>query len=293
MPDQKTDPVIIEHEKQTIRQVAGLSVNERIDLNENGWDSRVYSFHDGRYFFKFPRSQKVQERYKYELAAIRFVDDISTDIICQKIKWEHPSNAYFGYEGVPGQPLSNVLRQLNVSQKQAIGSKLGVFLREFHTLTLPGARTMSLEDESDQIKRWYEDHQEASQKYFTTAEQDTLRTLVYEIWPAELVKLGSEPVLSHGDLHFENVLYQQDGSLGIIDFGDVGYYDRSKDFLELDEDETLFQAVLKEYGNVDQKLQQKIAVRKAMIQIINFGFHAGKGNKIKTRETAERIKAFL
>lgn len=292
MPSQKTDSAIIQKEKQLIRDRAGLSSTDEITLNDRGWDSRVYVF-DGCYFFKFPRSEKIQSRYKYEIAAIKFITNLDTNIVAQKIVWEHPENAYFGYEGVRGEPVSSILEKLSTSQKQAIGEVLGNFLKQFHQLKLPGARTMSLEDESKQIQRWYENCTPIVKEYFTESEQQRLQALVYEEWPSRLVELGSELVLCHGDLHFENILYGDDGAVGIIDFGDVAYFDRSKDFLELEEDKEIFKAVLGIYGNHDSHLKQKIAIRQAMIQIINLGFHAGKGDKANSARTVEKIKATL
>jgi len=293
MPTQITDALTIQHEKQIIRDVAGLSKTDEIVFNDRGWDSRVYSFGQGRYFFKFPRSPKIQNGYKYEIAAIKFLHDLDTKVVGQKLLWEHPENAYFGYEGVQGQPVVNVMSTLTTSQKQAIGEALGDFLKQFHALQLSGARTMRLEDESKQIQRWYEGCKPTIQKWFTEGEQRRLHGLVYEEWPAKLVELGQELVLSHGDLHFENILYGENGSVGIIDFGDVAYYDCSKDFLELEEEPAIFKSVLAVYGGHGDTLGQKIAVRQAMIQIINLGFQAGKNDESSVAQTVEKIKARL
>lgn len=292
MPSQKTDPKTIQKEKQLIKDVVGLSGIEEISLNDRGWDSRVYSF-KGHYFFKFPRSEKIQNRYEYEIAAIKFIANMDTDIVAQKILWQHPQNVYFGYEGVQGEPVSNIIEKLSAGQKRVIGETLGDFLKHFHQLELSGARTMSIEDESKQIQQWYENCKPTVKEHFTSSEQQKLHALVYEEWPSRLIELGSELVLCHGDLHFENILYGNNGEVGIIDFGDVAYFDRSKDFLELEEDEEIFKAVLGSYGNPGQNLKQKIAVRQAMIQIINLGFHIGKGDEAKIALTAKKIKADL
>lgn len=293
MPNQQTDNLTIENEKQLIKDAVGLSSVNEIKLNDRGWDSRVYSFNYGKYFFKFPRSKKIQARYKYEIAAIKFIADIETDVIAQKILWKHPANEYFGYEGVKGTAVSEIIGQLTKGQKEKIGNSIGGFLKQFHKLHLPGARTMTIEDEAKQIERWYENCQGALSEWFSDHEQKQLHNLVYDIWPERLRELGSEMVLSHGDLHFENILYGHDGTVGIIDFGDVAYYDRSKDFLELEGDEDIFKAVLGRYGHHDNDLKNKIAVRQAMIQIINLGFHTGKKDKGNIKLTVDKIKAKL
>lgn len=294
MTTQKTDALTIENEKQIIANVAGLSDLRSIVLHDRGWDSRVYSFHDGRYFFKFPRSKKVQQQYRYEIAVIEHLADRkTTGVVTPNIRWKHPKNAYFGYEGVHGSPVSEIIQQLDTVQKQSVGTALGNFLKQLHGLQLPEVRTMSTDDESQQIQRWHEQSKPTIPKYFTNAEQQRLHQLVYEIWPTTLAKLGSESVLCHGDLHFENVLYGHDGSVGVIDFGDVAYYDRSKDFIELLEDKTIFDAVQKTYGHMSQSLMQKITIRHTMIQVINLGFHAGKKDTHGMELTVEKIKAGL
>lgn len=287
---QKTTQSMIEKEKQLIRKVAKLSRADDITLNDQGWDSRVYSFGNGRYFFKFPRSETVQHGYKYEIAAIKFIADLKTTIVAQKILWEHPDNAYFGYEGVQGKSVSEIVDSLEPAQKQLIGRVLGDFLKQFHKLKLPGARTMTIEDESKQIQRWYENSLYVIRQYFTDNEQKKLRQLVYELWPSKLVELGSEPVLCNGDLHFENILYGHNGTVGIIDFGDVAYYDRSKDFLELENDKIVFEAVINSYGDSSPLLMEKIAARQVMIQIINLGFYAGKEDTRNIEMTVKKIR---
>lgn len=293
MAPEQTDIITIQTEKQLIRDIAGLSGTAEIKLNDRGWESRVYSFNEGRYFFKFPRSKYVQKLYEYEIAAIKYVENLDTKVISQKILWEHPDNSYFGYEGVQGSSVAEMIHELDGPQKKVMGGFLGEFLKKFHMLQLPGARTMSLEDESKQIQQWYEGCKFTAKKYLTASEQQKLKQLVYEVWPTKLIQLGSERVLSHGDLSFENIIYGYNGSVGIIDFGDVAYYDRSKDFLELEDDETIFKAALAVYGDNDTKFLEKIAVRQAMIQIINLGVHAGRADEASTMLTLDKIKAKL
>lgn len=293
MTSQITKTEVIEADKDTIKKLVGLTDISEIKLNDRGWDSRVYSFNEGKYFFKFPRSKIVQEHYKFEIAAIKFVANLRTDIAAQRILWEHPENAYFGYEGVQGSPLSELVDSLDTQQKRSIGTSIGGFLKQLHSLELPGARAISLEEESKQIQRWFEDSKSRVGIYFNEDEQQKLYELIYKSWPARLLELGTEPVLSHGDLHFENLLYDREGKTGVIDFGDVAYYDRSKDFLELDIDQTIFDAALAVYGNVYPRFREKIAVRQNMIQIINFGFFAGKKDEENTAVTVSKIKKYL
>lgn len=293
MPDQKTEPDVIEKEKSTIMKVANIADINEIVLNDRGWDSRVYSFGNGRYFFKFPRSKKIQSRYKYEISAIKTLSELKTAVYIQNILWEHPENAYFGYEGVRGEPVNTILNKLELAQKQKIGKALGNFLKQLHSLKIEGARNCDLVEESEQIQNWFEKNKVAISDLLSDVEQKRLHNLVYRVWPSRLLDLGIESVLCHGDLHFENILLGHGGEVGIIDFGDIAYFDRSKDFLEISEDEDIFKSVLDIYGNQDELLRQKIDLRKSMIQIINLGFHIGKNDKKNTALTIQRIRRDL
>lgn len=293
MPAQKTTPDIIVAEKQIVKNLVGLANIDEIVLIDRGWDSRVYALKSENYFFKFPRSAKIQSHYKFEIAGIKSVANMGAAVRVQKILWEHPKNAYFGYEGVQGLPLSVVAQDLNDSEQQIVGMAVGNFLKFLHQLKLPSARTVSVADEAKQIQRWYVESLSVIAQVFTEGEQQKLHELVYEIWPINLERLGSESVLCHGDLHFENILYSKDRGIGIIDFGDVGYYDRSKDFLELNDQPVIFDSALQTYGQKDAKLMEKIALRRAMIQIINLGFFLGKNDKAGIARTVDKIKASL
>lgn len=293
MPVQQNDESDIEAEKKLIRKVADLSRDTEIILNDRGWDSRVYTFNSGRYFFKFPRSKKIKDRYKYEIAAIELVTNIGSNVCVPKIIWRHPNNDYFGYEGVQGKPLRNIINSLDDQEKLTIGNNIGKFLKSFSQLKLKGLRIVSLEDEAKQIQRWHDNYLDVIDKSFDRDEQQKLREQVFETWPLKLKQLGIDTVLGHGDFHFENVLYGDNGELGIIDFGDVAYYDRSIDFFELNEDQDIFKKALETYGSNYNNFQDKIALRQSMVQIVNLGFFAGKRNNIGLSNTIKKIKRNL
>ena len=108
-----------------------------------------------------------------------------------------------------------------------------------------------------------------------------------------LKKLGSDPVFSHGDLDLKNIIYNTSVSVGVIDFGDVAYYDRSKDFLELNNSKIVYNNALRVYGYNDSIFKSKIAIRHNMIQIINLGFYSGKNDQKNMLKTVNYIKKYL
>jgi aminoglycoside phosphotransferase (APT) family kinase protein len=275
MPIQQTAPETIQQEMTTVREVVGLAGDHPIELHDGGWDSRVYTFDGGEHFFKFPRSEKIQKRYHYEIAALDFVAGLDTEVTAPQIMWRHPDNAYFGYRGVRGQILMDRFAQLDTEAKQRIGQKIGAFLRQFHTLTLPGARERTIDEEVAQFQDWYGRYADAFQANFTTEELAKIDVLVRTTWPDVMHSLGGDRVLCHGDAHFGNMLIDDDEAVGIIDFGDVGYCDRSRDFLDY-EDETIYDATLRAYGQTDTVFKERIAVRKQALHIISVGYFYGK-----------------
>lgn len=293
MQSQETSASTIAQEKQIIQGVLGGIDLDAISLNDSGWDSRVYEIKPYNYFFKFPRSDKIRRRYAHELEALRTANSLASNVHIPELLWVGERHTYFGYQGITGKPLRHILSELGKDQKQSIGKDIGEFLRLLHASKSAGLRVVSPQDEANQIQRWYTDNQREIAGLFTPAETTRLEKLVHETWPQQLLSLGSDPVLSHGDFHFENILFDTKEGVGIIDFGDAACYDRSKDFLELGEDLLMYESVLQSYGATPENLQEKIAIRKNMIQVINLGFYIGKKNTLGIQKTAETIRSFL
>lgn len=291
MQAQTTTIEAVEQEKQLVRELADLTSKDEVIFIDSGWDSRVYSVNNGRYFFKFPRSDKIRKRYEQQIAALKLLTSVGLKVRVPKVIWEHPNNNYFGYEGVQGAVLEEIVSTLDEAAKQAIGKTIGEFLKQFHQLELPGVRDITVEQEIKQFQEWYEPAMPIIQKVFSEAEQTKLKKLVSRVWPSELIKLTRDAALCHGDLHFTNIMYGNDGQLGIIDFGDVGYYDRSKDFIDLD-DHHIFESALETYGD-NKELRQKIAIRQKVSYVITLTAAIGKQNEPGIQKTLAKLKAAL
>lgn len=290
MNSQYTSKETIDHETHSIIELLDdYSVNE-ISLNDSGWDSRVYYTNDYKYFFKFPRSAKIKSRYTQEIAILKQLTRIQPRIMVPEIRWEHPNNDYFGYKGVQGVLLSEVITSLSQTEKQRVGSVLGEFLNQLHTLELPGARDISVDREIAQLHEWYPPSKTVLQAALASEAFARLEKYVYDTWPNELQRLKRQSGLCHGDLHFKNILYNE-GGLGIIDFGDVGYYDISKDFIDLD-DNDVFESALKAYGD-SEFLRQKITVRKHLSYIITLTAAIGKNNTDEIEQVLAKLKSVI
>jgi len=287
MHSQDTDPQVI---KEEIDLVSQQTNSHTIVLNDKGWDSRVYSVNNGEFFFKFPRSEKIRNRYTQEIAALDIAKRLHI-VHVPEILWRDPSNHFFGYRGVPGVVLNDHLRSLSKREKVQVGESIGHFLTLFHTQTFPGLRVKTIDDEISQLHEWYQPAIPVLRQAYTKGEYNNLDTLVQETWPAQMKALGRVAALCHGDLHLDNMLLTPDGALGIIDFGDVAEYDQSKDFIDF-EDPAIEAAALAVYGD-HERLREKIAVRKKVIQIISLTYNIKKKRAASVQKWLELIRQNL
>jgi aminoglycoside phosphotransferase (APT) family kinase protein len=290
MQSQSNDIKVIEQEMQVVKKLANLPNIDEIIFNDEGWDSRVYSTNNGCYFFKFPRSEKVRNRYTQQITALKLAGQVDAKIKVPKIIWEHPSNNYLGYQGVEGVALAGVLPILKSPTKQNIGETLGAFLKQFHQLKLADVRVVNIEDEIKQYQDWYLPAEPEINSNFNEDEQRKLKKLVYKIWPTQLRALGSDAALCHADFGFKNIFYD-DGQVGIIDFGDVCLCDQSKDFIGLN-DEIIFESALKTYGD-SKELRQKIVLRQDTREIIKLTASIKKQDALGIQKSLNRLKEIV
>ena len=57
-----------DQESSCVRSIAGLSADDHVQFEDEGWDSRVYVVNRGEVVFKFPRTASAQGAYANEIA---------------------------------------------------------------------------------------------------------------------------------------------------------------------------------------------------------------------------------
>ena len=82
--------------------------------------------------------------------------------------------------------------------------------------------------------------------------------------------------LCHGDLGLWNIIFNEN-QIGIIDFGDVGYYDSSIDFSGI-RDIVMYNCLVKNYG-FNESMLKKIDIRKMIIPILEIPYFLEQNNK--------------
>lgn len=147
---------------------------------------------------------------------------------------------------------------------------------------------MTLEQEIAEFQEKYRLGLPELKRHFTETEQATIEQMVFDIYPQKVIGLKMEQALCHGDLGYWNIIYGENHQVGIIDFGDLGYYDRSKDFIGVNEQKML-DAALSQYGDNDI-LREKIGLRQQILPILDLPYFIGKSNQEGIEKTIVRIR---
>lgn len=291
MGDQVTDDSEIAYEIETVKSLTGCASTAQITFADSGWTSRVYLVDEGRLVVKFPRSEQVKIEYQREKVILALLADLDLAVSVPRIRWTHPVNDFIGYEGIPGSTLDALKTPLTFDQMSEIGTNIGTFLRTLHRLEIPATHVETVEHEVAALAEKFDLGLAVLQQGLTTAQFDALRTFVFQSAPERLRSLGEDLVLSHGDLGYWNMVLGDAGEVGVIDFGDVAYYDRSRDFVGLTDVAVLEAAVLA-YGDAPL-LAGKMAIRQHMLPILELPFHIGKRDTQMIDVTLDRIRGVL
>jgi aminoglycoside phosphotransferase (APT) family kinase protein len=290
MHSQQTPESIIAKERTIIQNLDGIPQNAEITFEDYGWDSRVYMIDAGKIVFKFPRTEAIQRHYSIEMQVIDITHSFESNVKTPDIHWRQSMNQYYGYNGIVGTTL-DFAGQQSESFKQRLGTELGLFLQQLHQKQLPDAGTITIDDEIHDLHEKYRVGLAIFASTYTATELLKLEQLVFNYLPKHLPTLGFDKVLCHGDLGYWNVVLGADTTIGVIDFGDSGYYDRSKDFIGL-ADEAALQAALKTYGD-NPILRQKITARRHILYFHDLPFFMGKSDQAGIATTLDAIRNLL
>jgi len=229
-----------------IKQFINIFDDNRIRFNDIGWASRAYLIDDGRIVFKFPRDNEARQDYAREVETLKLIKPHFSNT--PKIEWSNENNDYIGFYGVVGEPLDEEFPSRPNVDQQKVGADLGEFLRELHALTPPdNASKMTLRDVISEHQDKYKKSSPELRKYLTDVDLRRVDDLFMREMPSKILELGEKPVFCHGDLQGQNVIVRDDGSAGIIDFGDAGICDQSIDFAWFEGE--ILESMLVAYGD--------------------------------------------
>jgi len=237
----------IKDELETVMRLTGVSDGSRLKVNEIGWTSRVFIIDDGEIVFKFPRNAKFREECKHEATVLKLLRGQEFCLRVPVLNWMAEDNSYFGYYGVVGKPLREIIGDLSAGQKTEIGTQIGKFLRQMHGIKVCGdIKAQTLEEQALEYQKWYRKGRDLLIGYFSETELMRIDDFFTHEVPDCMVGTN-ELVFCHGDLDYNNTLVDNGNQVGVIDFGDAGLYDRSQDFRGMD-DATLRESMVAAYG---------------------------------------------
>lgn len=229
---------------QSIRRELPHLVWQQHRLIDTGADFRVL-FLDRRYVVRIAREAAYREVLSAEFEFTAFLRG--------KLDWETPQMFYlasdhsFGiYDFIPGEQLDASKHQPDLAK---IARALGGFLKQLHQLEGHGIRGSAYLPQA--IDGVSQDWNSGLSDYFSSSERAEIEEQLR--WYDQVKRGGGlRSKLLHGDLHPENILWEEaNQKLSIIDFSDRDVADPAYDFSELFELGVAFvNLVLETYSGV-------------------------------------------
>jgi aminoglycoside phosphotransferase (APT) family kinase protein len=136
-------------------------------------------------------------------------------------------NVYMLLSWVEGRDLEEVLPELSEQEQYKLGRQAGTILRKIHSIPLDPAdvpATTKREKKLTQLARYEESNVRISSDEIAVA---YVKENINSIWQ-------KTPVYMHGDFHPGNLIYMQDGSIGVIDFNRWEVGDPYEEFYKLE-----------------------------------------------------------
>ena len=276
---------LIENERLLARKVFGLPLDAPLEINNEGWTSRVYIYNRGEYVIKFPRTDEARKEYEKEVKASYLFQNEFVDL--PKITEIGPDVAYIAYKGVIGRTLTAIER-LESGISARIGRDLGSFISELHKKTPEGFNGFSTNDEIEDALDHFRSAEKFIMENFVREESSIVEKFVTKTVPEAMTKLGEKMVFSHGDLGYWNLILQDNGRIGVIDMGDADYYDESRDFVGM-EDDIMLDTALNVYGD-SETLRKKINLRQLLLPLMELPYYVSRGDKMNTEAVLRKIR---
>lgn len=136
-------------------------------------------------------------------------------------------NVYMLLSWVEGRDLEEVLPELSEQEQYKLGRQAGTILRKIHSIPLDPAdvpATTKREKKLTQLARYEESNVRISSDEIAVA---YVKENINSIWQKTAVYM-------HGDFHPGNLIYMQDGSIGVIDFNRWEVGDPYEEFYKLE-----------------------------------------------------------
>lgn len=194
-----------------------------ITMIEHSHDN-IVALVDSHYAIHFPRDKSAYQRSLYEKHILSKLETVKT-ITIPRVLSEHANPHYVITSFVPGHHISSAaVRTLSKTEQQAFAKTVAQFAYTMHAaFTLNEEIHLRQElrlDELTDNEPWPIYYKKVIyDKTYPTATQDALAKKCYADW----VRLCdvAPAVVVHDDLHTENMMFENNHLVGVLDFGDA------------------------------------------------------------------------
>lgn len=221
----------------------------------------------------FRGQPSIAARIGKEIRVLKQLAELDLPVQIPRVRWEEPSLAYVGFVGVVACDLSE--QDVDAERARKFGAAIGSFLRVLHAQQLD-VPTYTVEDEIADYQARHRSVIPVLQTSFDAGELRMLDDFFRDAMPATMRAAGQDLRVCHGDLGPWNVIIGPDDAVGVIDFGEAGYWDQSKDFVAMPSPHAL-EAAYHAYGD-SQALRDKVAIRRRAFPITDLPYFIGTGN---------------
>ncbi len=266
--------------KRTYSQFSNYDL-AAIQLLTQGWDSLVLDINN-EYIFRFPRREETKQQFLKEIRLLSELKKVLSlpipDFEFIRLGHQDPAQSFIGYHKLHGAPLER-----KASRSRNIIEQLGIFLSELHhfpvqeavNLNIPTANPQDWRQNYLDLYKWVRSYCFPKMQAIEISHFSAL----WEDYLGDEHNFAFQPVLIHGDLTSEHILYDPnwDSLSGIIDWGDARIGDPALDFagLYLTGGEDLVRHVLDIYqGTCVDTIWQRIKFYSAILPFyeIQYGF---------------------
>lgn len=236
---------------------------QNITFVEHGYDNLVVLV-DEKYAVRFPRNGSAYGRSQYEKHVLRDLVDLQ-ELAIPRILGEGTNPPYLITTFLSGQHISAAeINTFSVSKQKEIGEKVAEFAYAMHSLlsvekAMVIRKELKLDEQEEEPWDVYFENL-LSKKNLPDKKQDEIVKKYYAQWTS--LSYTTPMVVVHDDLHTENLLFNGQDLVGVLDFGDTNIGTPEQELRQLYRiNETVLDAAINKYEQLSGFPLNKDAIK--------------------------------
>ncbi|MBM3261571.1 hypothetical protein FJY93_04085 [Candidatus Kaiserbacteria bacterium] len=208
--------------------------SKQISYIEHGYDNLVVLV-DERYALRFPRNLNAYRRSQYEKQVLLKLSSLQ-GVDIPKVMGEELDPPFLITKFIRGQHLSkSQVNSFPIESQKKIGQKIATFAHTLHSLlSVQTVNELRKKYELDDLEEepWDKHmYKMLIQTTFPTPTQDAFAKKYFDLWQS---KANKPPTVSvHDDLHTDNMLFEGEELVGVLDFADTNIGTPEQEFRQL------------------------------------------------------------